>query len=78
MLKQTQKFGRLSPRYISYEKVHDSEVSKVEALQNRHVTPRIEKIAVWTAYFTLVFATIVIFSPDAAIAAVLTAKQLVL
>ena len=78
MLKQTQKFGRLSPRYISYEKVHDSRIASAEALQNRRVTPRAEKFAVWTAYFTLLFATIVIFSPEAAVAAVQTAKNLVL
>ncbi len=78
MLKQTQKFGRLSPRYISYEKVHDGKISRAEALQNRRITPRAEKFAVWSAYFTMVYATIVIFSPEAAIAAVLTAKELVL
>ena len=78
MLKQNQKFGRLSPAYISYERVHHGEVSKAEQLQNRQITPRGEKIAVWTAYFTLVFATIVIFSPEAAIAAVQTAKELIL
>lgn len=78
MLKQNQKFGRLSPRYISYEKVHDGKVSRAEALQNRKITPRAEKIAVWSAYFTLVYATIVIFTPEAAVSAVLTAKDLVL
>lgn len=78
MLKQTQRFGRLSPKFISYENVCDGNISKVEALQNRRVTPNAEKFAVWTAYFTLVFATIVIFSPDAAVAAVMTAKGLVL
>lgn len=78
MIKQTQKFGRLSPTYISYEKVHDGKVLKAEQLQNRRVTPRGEKIAVWSAYFTLVYATIVIFSPEVAIAAVQTAKELIL
>lgn len=78
MLKQNQKFGRLSPTYISYEKVHEGKVCRAEALQNRRVTPRAEKFAVWSAYFTMVYATIVIFSPDTAIAAVLTAKAIVL
>lgn len=78
MLKQTQKFGRLSPTFISYEKVHDGKVSKAEKLQNQRITPRGEKIAVWSAYFTLVYATIVIFSPEAAVAAVQTAKGLIL
>lgn len=78
MLKQTQRFGRLSPISISYEKVHDGRISSAEVLQNRRVTPRAEKIAVWSAYFTMVFVTIVIFSPEAAIAAVQTAKNLVL
>lgn len=78
MLKQNRKFGRLSPRYISYENVLNGKVSRAEALQNRRPTPRAEKIAVWSAYFTLVFVTIVIFTPEAAVAAVLTAKDLVL
>lgn len=76
MLKQNQSFGRLSPRYISYEKVHAAKVSRAEALQNRIPTPRAEKIAVWSAYFTMVYAAIVIFRPEAAIAAVQTAQSL--
>ena len=78
MLKQTQKFGRLSPKYISYDKKFAANFSHAEAMQNKRITPRAEKIAVWSAYFTMVYATIVIFTPEAALAAVLTAKELVL
>ncbi len=77
MRKQTQYFGRLTPRNISYEKVHSAKLYKAESLQNRRVIPTGEKIAVWTAYFTMVYATIVIFQPDAAIAAVQSAKALI-
>lgn len=77
MRKQPQNFGRLTPRNISYEKVHAAKKYKAESLQNRRVIPTGEKVAVWSAYFTMVYATIVIFQPEAAIAAVQSAKALI-
>ena len=77
MVHKTQNFGRLTPKYISYERVHEAKVRKAEMLQNRRVATASEKFAVWTAYFTMLYATIIIFSPDAAIAAVMTAHSLI-
>ena len=77
MVHKTQNFGRLTPKYISYERVHEAKMRKAEMLQNKRIVPTGEKVAVWTAYFTMLYATIIIFSPDAAIAAVMTAQSLI-
>jgi hypothetical protein len=45
--------------------------------QNNKPVPMLDRVMIWFSYFVMVFAAIITFQPDTAVAAVLTASDLV-